>query len=97
MEKNVGVMIMKRAGYMHLVGLCTIVLFPVNCNFAFKHIGRAMMQVAEQTKALAPEQYGSRKGHQAISIATNKSLTNNLLRQLKLQGAICSNDAKVCY
>jgi hypothetical protein len=73
------VMIMKKAGYTHLSGLRTIVIFPVDCNFAFKHIGRSMMQVAEQTKALAQEQYGSRKGHRAINLATNKSLTNDLL------------------
>jgi len=91
------VMILKKSGVTTLNSLRTICLFATDFNFAFKHIGREMMRHAERTDSLAPEQYGSRKGHQAISIATNKSLTNNLLRQLKLQGAICSNDAKVCY
>jgi hypothetical protein len=31
-----------------------IVLFPAACNFAFKHIGREMMQIVEHTKPLAP-------------------------------------------
>jgi hypothetical protein len=80
-----------------LSGLRTIVLFPVDCNFAFKHKGRAMMYIAEKTKSLAKEQYGSRKGHQAIDLAVNESLTNDLMRQLKRTGALCLNDVKACY
>ena len=38
-------------------GLHPIVLFPVDCNFAFKDIGRSMMRVAEKTKSIACEQY----------------------------------------
>ncbi len=56
-----------------------------------------MMKVAERTNSLALEQYGSRKAHRAIDLAVNKTLTNDLLRQLKRPGAICSNDAKSCY
>jgi hypothetical protein len=55
------------------------------------------MKVAEMTKSLAPEQYGSHKAHRAIDLAVNKTLTNDLLHQLKRPGAICSNDAKSCY
>jgi len=55
------------------------------------------MKVAEATKSLAPEQYGSRKRHKAIDLAINKALTFNILRQLKRAGAICSNDTKSCY
>jgi len=91
------VMLLKKSGVTDLSGLRTIVLFPVDCNFAFKHVGRSMMRVAEKTKSLAPEQYGSRKGHKAIDLAVNKALTFNILRQLKRAGAICSNDAKSCY
>jgi hypothetical protein len=60
------VMIKKKSGVTDLSGLCTIVLFPVDCNFAFKHVGREMMKVAEATGSLAPEQYGSRRKHKAI-------------------------------
>jgi Reverse transcriptase (RNA-dependent DNA polymerase) len=93
----IDVMILKRSGVTHLSGLRTICLFPVDCNYAFKHVGREMMTVAEKTKTLAPEQYGSRQHHRAIDLAVNKSLTNDVLRQLKKTGAICSNDAKSCY
>jgi hypothetical protein len=90
-------MIQKKAGHTHLGGLCTLVLFPVDCNFAFKHIGWSMMRVAEKTKSLACEQYGSKRNHRAIDLAVNKSLSYDLLRQLKRTGAACSNDAKACY
>jgi len=91
------VMIMKKSGVTDLSGLRTIVLFPVDCNFAFKHVGRSMMAAAEKTGSLAPEQYGSTKRHKAIDLAVNKSLTFDILHQVKRAGAICSNDAKSCY
>jgi len=91
------VMLLKKSGVTDLSGLRTIVLYPVNCNFAFKHVGRQMMQVAERTRSLAPEQYGSRKQHKAIDLAVNKALTFDTLRQLKRARSICSNDAKSCY
>jgi hypothetical protein len=56
-----------------------------------------MMLNAERHKTLAKEQYGSRKRHHAIDLALNKVLTNDILRQAKCTGAVCSNDAKACY
>jgi hypothetical protein len=91
------VMILKWSGVTHLGSLRTVVLFSVDCNYAFKHIGRKMMINAEAAKALAPEQYGSRKFHRATDLAVNKSLTYDILRQRKQMGAVCSNDAKSCY
>jgi hypothetical protein len=97
-RKCIDVMILKKAGVTTLSSLCTIILFAADCNYAFKYIGRAMMKQAEQQRSLAPEQFGSRKGHKAIDQALNKVLTNDLLRQLKIPGAIlCSNDTKSCY
>ncbi len=77
--------------------LRTICLFKVDANYCFKHIGREMMKNAERHNSLAKEQYGSRKRHRAIDLAVNKVLTNDILRQGKLIGAICSKDAKACY
>jgi len=90
-------MILKKAGVTHLSSLRTMVLFPVDCNYAFKYVGREMMKNAEKGHALAPEQYGSRKYHRSIDLAVNKALTFDLLRQLKKPGGLCSNDAKSCY
>jgi hypothetical protein len=74
-----------------------IILFVADCNYAFKHLGWAMMKKAETQKSIVSEQFGSRKAHKAIDQALNKVLTNDLLQQLKVPGAICSNDAKSCY
>jgi hypothetical protein len=91
------IMLFKKSGLTDLSSLRTIALFPVDCNFAFKHVGRAMLTIADQTKSLALEQYGSRKKHQAIDLAVNKALTFDTLHQTKRAGAICSNDTKSCY
>jgi len=88
----VDIMVPKKAGYTHLGGLHTIVLFPVDCNFAFKHIGWSMMRVVEKNKSLACEQYGSRRKHRVIDLVVNKSLSYDLLCQLKHTGAVCSNN-----
>jgi len=56
------VMILKKSGITLLDSLRTVVLFSIDCNYAFKHVGRRMMSTAEQAKALAQEQYGSQKG-----------------------------------
>jgi hypothetical protein len=91
------VMIPKKSGVTLLSALRTIVLFPVDCNYVFKFIGKQMMQQAEALGALAPEQYGSRKHHKAIDLAACKTITYDIIRQLKRPGAICCNDAKSCY
>ncbi len=83
-QKFMDVMILKRSGLTDLNSLRTIVLFPVDCNYAFKHIGREMMKVAERTNSSALEQYGSCKAHRAIDLAVNKTLTNDLLQQLPM-------------
>jgi hypothetical protein len=76
---------------MHLGSLGTIVLFLADCNYAFKQIGHQMMYNAEKAHALAPEQYGSRKTHRVTDLATNKSLTYDILHQKKQVGAVCLN------
>jgi hypothetical protein len=96
-KKLLDVMILKKSGITQLSSLRTICLFPVDCNYAFKHIGREMMKIAEATGSLAPEQYGSRKGHRSIDLAVSKALTYDLFRQLQCTGAICFNDARSCY
>jgi hypothetical protein len=96
-RQMIDVMILKKAGLTALSNLHTIVLFHPNCNYAFKHLGREMMMLAEKAGSLAPEQYGSRKRRRAIDLAVNKTLVNDILRQIKRPGGVCSNDAKSCY
>jgi hypothetical protein len=42
------VMILKKSRVTILGGLHTVALFPVNCNYAFKHIGRQTMATLEK-------------------------------------------------
>jgi hypothetical protein len=53
--------------------------------------------MAKAYEQMLPEQYGSRKKHQAIEAALNKVLTQGIWRQKRQSGALCSNDAKSCY
>eukprot|EP00957_Ditylum_brightwellii_P036517 2765856-Ditylum_brightwellii.AAC.1 len=55
------------------------------------------MTKAELLKAIAPEQFGSRKYHQAIEVVLNSWLVDDLLRVLRQAGIIVSNDAKSCF
>jgi hypothetical protein len=96
-RRCVDVMIKKKSNLTDIDNLRTICLFEVDANYCFKHIGREMMKNAEHHGTIAKEQYRSRKKHRAIDLVLNKVLTNDILRQSKRAGAICSNDAKACY
>jgi hypothetical protein len=62
-----------------------------------KIFGREIMIQAERHNLVAPEQYGSRKGHSAVAHALNKQLAYSLVRVLRSPAAMCSNDAQGCY
>jgi hypothetical protein len=85
----------KRAN--HIDKLRTIVLTEADYNFNNKKLGRDAIAHAERNNLIALEQYGSRKGKQAIDQALNKRLSYDILRMTRQPGALCSNDAKSCY
>jgi hypothetical protein len=89
--------ILKKAGVYDVELMRTIQLMHSEFNMNNKKLGRDVMAHAERFKALAPEQFGSRKNHQSILAALNKRLTMDLLRQRRQAGAMCANDAKSCY
>jgi hypothetical protein len=90
------VKILKKAGIYDVELMRTIQLMHAELNMN-KKLGRDMMSFAELCWALVAEQFGSCKNHQAILAPLNKRLTNDLLWQLRLAGALCVNDAKSCY
>jgi hypothetical protein len=53
-----------------------------------------MMKEGKAYEQLAWEQYGSREGNNAIEQALNKVLSFDLIRQARMDAAICYNDAK---
>jgi hypothetical protein len=56
-----------------------------------------MMKDGEAYGHLAWEKYGSREGKNAIDQSLNKVLSFDLIRQARMDAAMCSNDAKSCY
>jgi hypothetical protein len=56
-----------------------------------------MMKDGEEHEQLAWEQYGSREGKNAIEQALNKVISFDLIRQARMDTAMCSNDSKSCY
>jgi hypothetical protein len=89
--------ILKKAEVYEVELMRTIQLMHAEFNMNNKKLGRDVMSFAELCKALAAEQFGSRKNHQSILAVLNKRLTNDLLRQCRLAGVLCANDAKACY
>ena len=77
--------------------LRTITLLEEDANFAFKQIGRKIMAYNEHHNNFAKEQYGSRKGHNAILHGLNKKLFYDITRQSVTPETVCSNDATQCY
>jgi hypothetical protein len=96
-QKAVDCMLLKREGNYQVDKLCTIVLFDLEANHIFKYIGWKVMAHTKTHHQLATEQYGSHKKKTGILHALNKRLSYDLLHQFKHPGALCSDDAKLCY
>jgi Reverse transcriptase (RNA-dependent DNA polymerase) len=98
--------ILKKPNEYRVSKMRTILLFDASFNQNNKWTGRAAMshseylqhrRVSDIRQPLAPEQYGSRKGHQAVDQWLNKRLTFDLSWILHKPMALCSNDAKSYY
>ena len=74
-----------------------IQLYEADFNFNNKTTGRKCMINGEKHNLLAPEQYDGRKFHRAIHQALNCKLINDVIRQEKITGIVCSTDAKSNY
>jgi hypothetical protein len=72
-------------------------LMSAEFNMNNKKLGREMMITAEANNTLPREQYGCRTYHKSIIALLNKKLALDVIRQKKLMGAICFNDAKSCF
>ena len=96
-QRCTDVMIPKKAKSLRPEKLRLIQLYEPDFNHQNKLIGKIAMFNGEETKALAPEQYGSRKKHRAVDQALNKVLLFDSLRYERRAAVLCSNDAKSCY
>ena len=96
-QRITDVQILKKAGISRIDKMRTIMLMDGEFNMNNKFLGKVMMERAEDNRGLADEQYGSRKKRSSIVAALNKRLSYDVLRQKRMTGAVCSNDAKSCY
>ena len=96
-QKSVNAMLLKKAGKTDVDSLRTIVLLEPDFNHMNKKLGRDVMFHAEKHNLIAPEQFGSRKGHSSIDQVLIKTLFYDILRIKRQDGYLCSNDAKGCY
>jgi hypothetical protein len=96
-RRALDVMLEKKPGVRQLSTLRAILLFEADFNQNNKRLGREMLYRAEDSNAVAIEQYGSRKNMSAVDQSLNKALTFDIWRQLRQRGALCANDAKACY
>jgi hypothetical protein len=96
-RRGTDVELLKKPGNYRVTEMRTIILYEADFNQNNKLLGRSMMAHAESYHQLAPEQYGSRKGLSAIEQGLNKRFSFDLMRQKRLPGGLCVNDAKSCY
>ena len=96
-QSGTNVMIPKSNASLRVDKLRTILLLDPEFNQNNEPLGRSLMSQAEAFSQTPAEQCGSRKKHRAIEAALNKVLTQDVWRQKRQPGALCSNDAKSCY
>jgi len=96
-QHGINCMLEKKKGNFRVDKLRAILLYEAEFNQVNKILGRDCMFFAEDLKAVAQEQYGSRRQQSAVNQGLNKTLALDVLRQLKQAGAVCVNDAKSCY
>ncbi len=89
--------ILKKVGLYDIAKMRTILLMNAEFNMNNKKLGQDTMNNAERHNTIAREQYGSRRHHRSITAALNKRLMMDVLRQRRQSGALCSNNAKLCY
>jgi hypothetical protein len=94
---GVNVMIQKKDKIDLVIKLRTITLAEADFNFNNKFLGKQTLEHAKKNNLIAKEQYGSRKGKSVIEHSVHKRLTFDIMRHLRMDGALCSNDAKSCY
>ena len=90
-------MLLKKLKEIRADKLRTILLMEADFNHLNKKMGRDLMSQAERMKLIAPEQFGSRKGHSSIDQVLVKRLYYDSLRMSRTNGFLSSNDAKSCY
>ena len=96
-KRSLNAMLLKKHNKLEADQLRTILLLEADFNHLNKKLGRDLMYQAEKFNLIAPEQFGSRKSHSCIDQVLVKKLYYDVLRMSRMNGFLCSNDAKSCY
>jgi hypothetical protein len=90
-------LLLQKAGIALVEKLRTIFLFQGDFNYMNKYIGCHMMNESEAYEQLTWEQYGIREGKKSTDQALNKVLSFDQILQARVDAAMFSNDANMCY
>ena len=91
-------MLEKLKGNINVSKLRGILLMEADYNFINKLLlGIRVMRKVEARNGFPEELAGSRKSHEAIEVALNRTLTSDIMRQLRRPGTITGVDAASCY
>ena len=96
--RAIQVLLEKDKGRPNVERLRTIQLVEADLNMVLKIIfGRRLVYHAEDRDFLPKSQFGSRPGIACISTVLLKTLSFDLIRQLRQDACVFNNDAKGCY
>ena len=97
-QSAIQVLLEKDKGRPNIERLRTIQLVEADLNMVLRIIyGRRLVHHAEDHKLLPKSQFGSRPGVACISAVLIKTLTYDLLRQLRQDACVFNLDATGCY
>ena len=91
-------MLEKIKGNINVEELRGILSMKIDYNFLRKNLlGVRLMRSVELRNGFSEKLRGSRKRHEAIDVALNRTLVGNIMRQLKCPGTITRVDAASHY
>ena len=89
--------ILKKKGDFHVDTMHCIQLMDTEFNIMNKHVGRYTLAHAEKAKAVAPDQYESRKYYNSRKVVLNKVILNDIIRQKRIAAGLGMNNTRGCY
>ena len=96
-KRGLDVQLLKRVALWLAEKLRTILLLEADFNMNNKALGADAMRMGERNNWFTRDNYGGRKGMQAVEISMNAQLTFDSIWARRGRAVIMSNDAKGCY
>ena len=96
-KRGLDVQLLKRIALWLAEKMRTILLLEADLNMNNKAIGADAMRMGEANGWFERDNYGGRKGMQAVEVSLNAQLLFNSIWARRARAVIMSNDAKGCY